>query len=126
MTNLAADMERQYHCKYITGAHGTFPVTHVLNNGDRGEGKTPVRYAHIGISNGEHVSWALYDVHGNVVVHSSERNHGRTRHGYIRMIPAALRHVRCYEAQRVYPSNMAHRKGPARNPAQWSVNSWPC
>ena len=125
MTGIATDMERQYHCKYITGSHSTFPVTHVLNNGDRGEGKTPVRYAHIGIGNGEHVSWTLYDARGNVVIHSSESNLSRTRHGYIRMIKAALRHVRCYGAQRVYPSNLEHRKATARNPAQWTAHSWP-
>lgn len=119
------DMERQYHCKYVAGAGVTFPVTHVLHSGDCGEGKPVVRYAYIGISNGEHLNWKLYDARGGVVVHGSEINHGRTRHGYIRMIKRALRHVRFYGAQRVHPSNAAHRMEPARSPARWTAHSWP-
>jgi hypothetical protein len=118
-------MERQYHCKYVAGGGSMFPVTHVLHKGDREKGKTPMRYAHIGISNGEHLNWTLYDERGTVVVQGSERNHSRTRLGYIHMIKGALRLVRYYGAQRVYPSNSTHRKEPARSPARWMPHAWP-
>lgn len=130
MQDILREMEDRYHCRYERGGQGSglqaFPVTHVLETGRVGaDSGREMRYAHIGICNGDLLNWSIMDAAGGRMIHGSEQNLGGTRAGYIAMIRRALRRLQPYGARRVYPRACAHRRGPARAPAQWSRQGWP-
>lgn len=130
MQDIILEMERKYHCRYELGGQGSglcaFPVTHVLEAGRVGaESGRAMRYAHISVSNGELLNWAIYDETGHRMIHGAELNIGGTRAGYVAMIRSVLRRLQPYGARRVYPRDRAHRRGPARSGGQWSLQGWP-
>lgn len=106
-------MERQYQCRYERGATGLFPVTHRLS-GPCGDMGAVAAWGLVSIGNFEVLNWKIIDSTGNVLVHGSEQNHGRTRVGYTRMIKRALQHMRGHGGVRVYPRQVEDRKPAAR------------
>jgi hypothetical protein len=128
--NILHEMESKYRCRYERGGQGSglraFPVTHVLEAGrvcaDSGR---LMRYAHVSVSNGELLNWCIMDDAGCRLLHGCERNIGGTRAGYVAMIRRVLRRLQPYGARRVYPRDLANRRGPARTASQWSLHGWP-